>query len=260
MQQRLLQILATLVLFCSCSYNDFDDSGATPHDDSEPWIATHTIDELQPSLMPIADGVIVEGVVQSSDSAGNFYKEIIIAQSDTTAPSSLRLTFNFYELFSLYAVGQPLAIDLSGLVVGSQDGMLCAGYKSNDAWQTIPEPIPTPYIASEIIHKQGKRVDIDPIELTIEELRPSLVGRRVVLRDAYFTNQYGTYSGERELSQMNSPQTIYLYTSPYSIFAGDATPLGILQIEAIVAIYDDKIQLKINSPEDITTTSTKYKK
>lgn len=243
------------LLVVGCGYTDFDDieEGSEP----ERWEVNSSIkDAIVPTDIPVAGDVIAEGVVVSSDSSGNFYKEILLADVSGYPGAVIRFTFNFYDLYTMYPVGSLMAFNLCGMVVSRCDGVLTAGYKvENDS---VPAPIPSLGVAHKVLNvQQTDKVAIPCRKIKIDELDKSLVGSVVEIENCYFTSQLGSMKGEREIAQTVSENTAVISTSRYCSFADSPVLEGFFALRAIVAFESQKLCLKLNNYSDMTTKNNK---
>ncbi len=239
--------LALLLFISSCDYNSFED--IVPPE-PRAWAVNTTIGALSPTTTPVQNNAIVSGVVISSDSAGNFYKELLIFDVNSTSQPTLRVLIDLYDTYGLYPVGEVVAVRLDGMSLEISDtGLLTAGYISSD--QTTLEAITTLPLVAATINLQGTSEPLAPVEVTIDELENISVGNFVRLSNIYFLEQSGVFRGERELRQVGAESGIELITSDYALFANDPVPYGLLSIDAIVLKNGSNIALKISSPESI---------
>lgn len=97
-------VFAVVLFFSSCIKDDFD---APPADGEDPDItANTTIAQLKQRFVSapvqITDSLVIQGVVISSDKAGNFYKTLVI--QDATAGISIRIDQT--DLYADYPPGR----------------------------------------------------------------------------------------------------------------------------------------------------------
>ncbi len=236
------------VTLCSCSYNDITGVELST---KEGLVVNCSLKELCAQQGRITEDLVASGVVLTSDSTGNFFREILVGEFTGSDTTIMRLPLYFYDTYSLFPRGAQIAISGSGLFMGVSNNLRTLGYTPLDGSST-PEAIPTPTLALEHIQNTGNKCSITPLSVTIDELSLGYVGRCVVLCDSYFTESLGSYSGEREIAQLGSQNTINLYTSSYCSFANDSVPYGLFTIEAIVECYNDEIQLKIVDEQCVT--------
>lgn len=246
-----------LLLFYGCAFNDFEDVELTW---GEPWKVNSEIRSgLSVTNKPLVDDIIVEGVVVTSDEAGNFYKEIILDDMNSDESGVLRLRFGYYDISSIYPRGEVFAVNLRGMVLWRDNGILTAGFPIKGAHSG--GRIPTPSIARKVIHPQGKSCEIQYSQTAISEIIEKgveeSVGSLITLKNCYFTEQFGTYSGLRVIAQEGDENTISLYTSPYAMFSVKPVASGLFDISAIVTENQGKLQLKINDLGDLNESNKK---
>lgn len=234
------------MLLVGCSYTDFED---IPPSANEKWQTTTSLYHLDTTSMPITEDIVVEGTVITSDSASNFYKELIISDATLSGFASLRLPFGFYDSYSLYPVGSRVAVNLKGLVIGTNYGVLSAGYLAESSGEVAS--IPTPYLALSIINHQGTTSEPYALPTVIDSLTIDMAGRLVELNNCYFAEQFGTYSSSREIAQEGSESTAILYTSPWATFSSDGVTTGLFSVRAVVLNYNSTVELKVSSLSDI---------
>ncbi len=215
------------------------------------WEVTSSLKDLVTKSAVITSDVVASGVVITSDSAGSYYKEVLIAEFLPTDTTVIRISTAFYDSYGILPRGSVVAIRPKGLCFREYNGLPALGYEPAQG-EERPGAIPTPYVCSTILNLQGQSVEIVPREVQIEQITESMVGLPVLLRSAYFQSPLGTIAGEKKLLQLGNTQTINLYTSPYCSFAGDAVPEGLIDIEAVVEMYRGDIQLKLISAQGIT--------
>lgn len=249
------KFLVTLsgIFLLGCGYNDFDPlPGRSFH--QSPGI-TITLNELaflydEDGFKDIPEGVVIGGVITNSDSTGNFYKSFIF-QQDTTA---VELLTGVYDNYVSFRRGQAITLEAGGLRLRRVNGTLQIGapveysyidYIQNDA------------ALRRILHRtdadQTGTIEIPTV--SIDDLQPCMAGRLVRLTGGEFT-QGGAQTwgdewyGDRTYSEKRGT-SIRVYTSPYATFAGDLLPIGKVDLLGIVAMYNDRLQLRISSTDDV---------
>ena len=131
--------LATLTMglgFTACQ-DDFDDNTPGLNVPVATWEANSTILEVKQAywqntvnyidtITAKEDGThyIVKGRVISSDRTGNVYKKLVI-QDETAA---LALSINTTGMYTKYAPGQEIVLDLTGMYIGKYNGTQQLGY------------------------------------------------------------------------------------------------------------------------------------
>lgn len=217
-----------ITLFISCNYTDNLDTKPYDHLEPNSWI-----EELEEGV--VSEDVVIRGVVTTSDSCGNFYQSMMV--QDPTAALEVRL--GFYDIYTLYRRNEMVCLRLEGINLKLENGVLVANYGS------MP-------IAGQRIFRAGHSNDyIEPIKLHIDELDQSYTGLYIELSGGSFT-QGGTavWSGERTYSLKGSA-SIRVYTSPFATYASDTLPKGNVSLRGILTIYNDHLQFRMSTSEDI---------
>ena len=178
----------------------------------------------------------VYAVVTADERSGNIYREVYV--QDQTAALQLRLL----NPGGLY-IGDSVRIYLPGTVLSSYQGML--QLDSVDAEYNIV--------------KQATNVEIDPMEVTLEEVSPGIQGRLVTIDSVQFASSAvgNTYAdavnleyGNRTLTDCDGNEVI-VRTSGYADFASDTIPSGNGSITAIVSQFQSTMQLLIRNLDDV---------
>jgi hypothetical protein len=248
-------LLTVAVFFLTSCKRELDVAPIATYDGQ----ATHTIAQLL-EFHPITagftydtlpKGIVIQGVVISSDKDGNCYKYITI--DDGTA--GVQIKINSTNLYMNYPLGQRIFVECDGLVLGDygmlpqlgwweNDGMV--GINSDVLYKTIyrhGEPGPTP----------------EPIELTsANQIQENMYNRLVCIKNCHFK-----YPGEVFASNSSSGtskdivfedgSSIVLYTSRYAKFASELTPAGTFDMVAILSRFRTTNQLTLRSLSDMTT-------
>src|SRR5690606_18917209 len=122
-------VLLTALIFLAplgCVDEDFD---APPVGGDDPNLTvTATIAELKAMHAPgqyeeVTDDVVISALVVSHDAAGNFFKQLVIA--DETGGIELRIDMN--DLHNIYPVGRKVYLKARGLWLGDYNGLVQLG-------------------------------------------------------------------------------------------------------------------------------------
>lgn len=233
--------------------------------------------------------LVVEGVVVSSDRAGNFYRTLCIQQEQ----AALEIMAGIDQLHNRFPVGCPVTVHLRGLVVAQSRGVLQVGSK----------PLPgsgydTDYIGSmaaleRILVRQSEQLRVpEPDRLTIPELGVGRCGTLVRIDNLRYrpeeeeaaTAERATWSGmavaaeepEKAIRSEQSAATegseipdnrwsgdrrfvdpsgneIWSYVRTYADFADDEIPDGEVSLVGILQ-YDDsgegRFMIKLRDEKD----------
>lgn len=260
---RAFAIVATIALFASCNKEWVAPEGypATPV-----WTTTHTIQQLvteffdakatsdaeftNPSNMdPQYNGnfklnkivsdkdVIIEGIVVSTDVAGNIYKSLVIQDINDPAGQGLKISIDAGSLSGVFKYGQRLQVRCNGLVLGTYGQMIQLGTAvfNDDSNRQRWDPGRMPWaMASARIQPYGKiapnKVQIPTMTIAqIKALtnadaidRQKLFSRIVKIQNVWFTDQGVDF---------NKPAT--LLSDAVKIFAPSTNGLGFPQPRVI---------------------------
>ncbi|MDE6316808.1 MAG: hypothetical protein K2L73_00215, partial [Muribaculaceae bacterium] len=192
---------------------------------------------------------IIHGRVISSDRTGNIYKKLVI-QDETAA---LAISVNSTGMYTKYAPGQEVVIDLTGMYIGKYNGTQQLGYpmfyEKNKVWEATFMP---PVLLESHMQLNGLPdvAGIDTIAMrNFSELPsdPSLLAdiQSQIVRfnnvsfveggQAAFTDGYKVTTN-RLITDANG-QTLTVRTSGYATFRDDMLPEGYGDVVGILDYY-----------------------
>lgn len=188
------------------------------------------------------DSIILRGRVVSSDSAGNIYKSLVVR--DETA--ALAFSINTSGLYKLYQYGQEIAINVTGMYVGTYASLFQVGGDGTTtttfgdaelfANQTVPAGWSDP-------------AAVTPITVTIDDLKTiktSTEGLQqwqsqlVRIDGLTFENagqQFAPSQNENRYLRDENGNRVNLRCSSYAKFAKDVIPTGTGSIVGILSYY-----------------------
>jgi len=209
--------------------------------------ALHTIGNT-PTL--ITDSLVIEGIVVSSDEAGNFFKQLII--QDDSAGIELRIELS--NLYAEYPVGRKVWVKCKDLFVGDYEGN--HQLTINDAGDRIPEGM-----LSKFLIGGPKDQIVTPKAVSILDIKNSTRYRNMLVEldnVQFATADSGqTYADAVTSSSLNrsiqdcNGNAIILRSSGYSTFASDLTPGGNGKAFGIHTNFGTDAQLYIRDTEDL---------
>lgn len=207
---------------CTARLGDF------PKPESPAWQPTASLTQLVEG--PITKTILVEGVVTTSDSTGNFYKEILIQQQDV-----FRISVAMYDLYALYPRGTTLAvrIEQGQVITRSKEGILTLTPAANFNG------------LGQILHRQPHLLPLEIPTIGLDQLDQVAPGSTVRIEGARFVDggTWVQFSGDVLVEQRGV--TAKLTTSPYALFAHQKLPEGQVDLRAIVIGK----KLKISNPK-----------
>lgn len=197
----------------------------------------------------ISDSWILRAVVTSSDEAGNIYKSLYI--QDETGAINIGIEQSY--MYSNYAVGQEIYIDLEGLYVVKYGGELQIGYTGTNAnrisWELFNEKTS--------INGWPDTSQVEKLVLTsLGNLTDDMVNNLVEIRGIHFANA-GTRAfvsnGEttNEPIQDDNGNAIDVRTSNYATFGADMLPVGRGTLVGLLGRYNGGWQLLLRSRDDV---------
>lgn len=197
----------------------------------------------------ITDDLSVYGTITADEVSGNLYKTLFLQDGTNGIQLNLTSSSSVYE-------GERVRVSLKGTTVTRDNNMLVIDNIDPD---------------KQII-KQGTEESISPEVVTIEDiLIPSgglfspYQGRLVQINDVEFVcadvfnpwaNAITQWDGDRVIIDATNEQVI-VRSSGFATFANDALPEGNGAIIAVVTQYNDKVQLVIRTPQELSLTGTR---
>lgn len=269
--------LAFGIMLVSCNQVDFEPVDVTKLM-GEKLDSTYRIDSLIQKYDTIAGlfGVseiispkelVINGIVTSSDEAGNIYKNIII-QEEFKGGGALKISIDVSGLAAIFPLGQRVSLKLNGLYLGryAQAVQIGVNYYNAEKGRIEPGRIPLPVALKHIIPygmPDPAAVVADTMDIRqIKNGGPALFNKLVCIKNAYFTGK-GVYNGAPKAipdthlifapstDGVGYPQSreiqdgtgsVFVSTSEFSNFAMKPIPLSVYRgnITCLVGFYNDK--------------------
>ncbi|UKM65809.1 DUF5689 domain-containing protein [Flavobacteriaceae bacterium GSB9] len=211
----------------------------------------------------------IEGFVVSSDRSGNFFEELIIQnKTDDSNPDNdprlgFRIDINVGSLSDTYQFGQKIYINMRGLTVGKENGVLTIG-KGDGA--SVKQIQAAEY--KEIILRSNEIAEIIPKTVELESLTAwdentlikleNMQLNRFEMGATFASESFDEFDGFRLLESCDSGIPIMMQTSTFADFKSLIVPQG---KGSVIGIYsrdfgDDFNVLILNSSADITFEDT----
>jgi hypothetical protein len=258
--------------FVACVDNDFDQPEiVVPKFDGQSnstivdLKAKHTSGEFE----TITEDLIIEGYVVSDDTEGNFYKQIIIQDSREGATGGIEVKINDKGLSSTMKPGQKVFIKVKGLVLGDYNGLiqLGGGTFKDDKYTNLAGIDPA--LVKDHIFLDGMPVDLQPKEVSLEELQDndlynSLVSTLVKVTAAQFSdsdlNKTYAEDGKSQNRTLVGPKgnTLIVRNSGYSNFWDTTLPGGSGTIVGVLSKFGSDKQMVIRSLDDVVMTADRF--
>lgn len=269
---KISSIVAGLIfafIFSGCVDQEFNDPST---EFEEPDITpTYTIRDLK-ALHPgasspgvtveLADSIIIEGYVTSSDEFGNFYKELVIQDSLDAITVMIDESYMCYK----YPIGQKVYIKCGGLVLGVNYGAIKLGAMYLDNGHlTFGRMQGKPFIDQHMFRSNDNE-NIEPLSISLNQLDDGLMHKLVKIENVQFKQAElnTTWADADGLESVNhyivdeDNNSLIVRTSGYAAFAADTIPDGNGYIVGIVSRYNDDIQFLVRNSDDAHFTNERF--
>jgi len=211
------------------------------------------------SLNDSISGIFVDAYVLSSDSAGNYYETVTIA--DETGGIDLKI--NASDIYATYGLkpGKRVLVRVDNLAIDNYNGMYQIGLGYTDGGVLKVTGI-DPSAIAQTIQVTGEKISLNPETITIPTLSTDKVQKLVKLEGVQFWNPAATYSipgvnTNRILVDQNGNQII-LRNSGYAKFTKDQVPTGSGSITGVLSIFGSTYQLLIRDTLDVKFNQPRF--
>lgn len=201
--------------------------------------------------------LVVEGVIVSSDSAGNFYKTVTIMDDSGPGIDISVSDKNTYRVYG-FKPGQRVRVKLNGLFINNYHGMYQLGIPADDYTSSGHvvdlQGIPVEHVES-LVQRDGKRGQPIPEDVTLDKIDLQHVQRLVRIHGVQFVhNREGFTNGDGSTGNRalidSALNTILVRTNGYASFGTTPMPQGSGTVTGVVSIYNGTFQLLLRDPSD----------
>jgi hypothetical protein len=215
----------------------------------------------------VTDDLVIQGVLNSTDSSGNIYKTMYMQD----ATGGITLSIDQSGLAATYKLGQRIYVKLKGLYLGTYGGMLEIGYGAygSSSIGRIPpamladhiflDSLPSHYVAPVVItdpkNAEMSKYTAMLIELPKIRFYPSsgadtatttfVIGNATTNRNIYDSLHVPILIGGKNF---------IIRTSNYANFATDDIPKGVGTLRGILTVYNSQYQVVIRDSNDYHVT------
>lgn len=251
-----LTLITAMVLFTMNSCVKDDDWSLPPNNCSDEWQTDllmadlyTMVNEANGAILSFDEERIIEGYIISSDSTGNFFKTVSI-QNDLNNPTyGLQVEMDRTNLFNNFPLGSKIKINLKGLNVGYDRGMLKVGENYVDAAGNTRVGRMAEFKIDGHVAKTCDGIEMaTPVVFNNldEFFNNSVFNTLVTIKNVQFADSelgttYADAVGSQTLDKKlidNTGKTLKLRNSGYASFAGDLVPEGSGSITVVVSGYD----------------------
>lgn len=252
-------LLFLLTFVSSCVDKDFDEPpiGGT---DPAGVAANTTIAQLKTyyagsgTVTKIPDGVIIAGIVVSSDETGNFYKELVI--QDATGGILIRVDRS--STYVLMPVGRRIFVICTGLYISDYGSMIQIGVKGSGGVDRIPallidqhllrgqwgQPVPLRTIQDinniDLINDQNTLIRIDSVYFDPADVCATWADASTSATNRTLKDKVGLLGN-----------VILVRSSSFATFAANFIPGGTGSIVGIYQNYGTTKQFRIRDLKDV---------
>ncbi len=209
-------------------------------------------------LLTIEEDYYITGYVISNDEFGNFYEEIIIQDQPANPTTGVKVLVDVNPLFITYEFGREVHVQLQGLTVGYDSGVLSVGIRNGNQVDQIGEAQMTDYLKRDVTV-----AEITPLPMGIADFTDDKTNLFIQLNDMqFFRDEIGktfsaeetdNFDGERILESCATGLTTTFSTSTFADFKAVTLPSGKGSMNAILTknYFGDIFNVVVNSPNDI---------
>lgn len=262
-----LAFIAAMVLFTTHSCVKDDDWSLPPINCSDEWETDLTMDELfamvnsaNGELLSFDEQRILEGYVISSDSTGNFFKTVSIQNKKENPTLGLQVEMDRTNLFNNFPEGSKIKINLKGLNVGYDRGMLKIGENYVDGGGNTRIGRMAEFKIDGHVARTCDLIDkVTPVVFNnLEEVFNNAVFNTLItinnvqFADAELGTTYADAVGQQTMDKKlidENGKTIKLRNSGFASFAGEPIPSGSGSITVVVSGYDGNQNGTISASE-----------
>ena len=212
-------------------------------------------------------GKFLEGYVISTDETGNFFEEVILQDKASNPTTGVKLVIDSNPLFGRYDFGRRVYVELNGLSVGIENGVLTLGIESAGSIEPIAESQMDTFIK-----RDAMVAEIVPLPMSFADFSEDKTNLFVRLTDVQFIRSQAlgnnplTYAGEasdefdgeRILESCATGATTIFSTSTFASFKSQELATGRGTIDAILTrdFFDDYFIVTVNSLSDVNLDDT----
>lgn len=266
-----------LLLINSCVKDD--DWSIPPFDCADDWETNLSMEELfdmvnnAGEIVAFENETIVEGYVVTSDSTGNLFKTLSIQNSLTNPTKGLQVEMDRSNLYSYFPKGSKIKVNLKGLHVGYDRGMLKIGdlFEGDSRVGRMAEA----KIDNHVKRTCDAKKFATPVEFNnIQEMLNNGVFNtlatihNIQFDDSVIGENYAIPDETiNRLMIDNEGNTVELRNSGFASFANDPLPEGSGSITVLISGFDannngtvspNEYQLYISSLEDINFDQPRF--
>lgn len=205
----------------------------------------------------IQEDLIIEGYVISSDEKGNFFSVLYIQNSPSNPTEGFQIEIDMRNTHLFYPPGSKLYIKLKGLYLGKSKDVFKLGGTFTSFGNTSVGRLPASVVDQHVFTTCDSAVTLEPKEVTIDALTPSLTNTlvklsRVQIIEEELGQPFAVPKEETERTLIDCQNhMIELVNSGFSDFQSEQLPIGNGTITGVLFRERDDFKLAIRTLEDI---------
>ena len=219
------------------------------------------LDRFEENIITFSDDLIIEAYVVSSDKGGNFFNELIIQDKVENPTAGIALQINERSLFERFPFGSKIYIQLKGLSIGYQNGVIELGRLNEIEIDTLTE-----FLIDEHIFRTNEIHTITPLFINLETVTEKTQNLYVSVDHMQFPKELleptpktlaaentDNFDGIRALFNCESELQLMLSTSVFSDFKTMTLPSSTGSVTGVLTRDFDNLHyvLKMNSANDL---------
>ncbi len=258
--------LLSLGLFVTQSCVQDDDYATPPIECADKLTANITIADLTTKVTSgqiqldsngaIAEDLVMDAYVISSDETGNFYKTISLQDKIEDPTTGIQIEIDGANLYANYPLGARIQISLKGLVVAKDRGIMKIG--SVDPTYAVGR-IPSANMKKYIFKTCDPIKTITPkvYNSLSDALKAGNLNTLVTIKNVQFQDPDTDKTYGVEATTVNrvivdkTGKTVDLRNSGYAKWYNEELPKGSGEITVVVSIYNSTYQLFIRDTKDV---------
>lgn len=211
----------------------------------------------------IAEELIMKGIVNTSDEAGNIFKTMSFQDAVENPTAGIQIELDEGKMFNNYPFGSTVHVYLKGLVVASDRGVMKIGSKDPD------------FAVGRIKRAQREKVlfkSCDPVVDVVprvvknlkEALKPEYVNTLVTIDGVQFIEaELGKTYADKNVTVNRvlidkQGRTVDLRNSGYATFWNDKLPTGSGKITVLVSSFTSGYQLFISNSTNVNFDQPRF--
>ncbi len=214
-------------------------------------------------ILTIEEDYYITGYVISNDEFGNFFEEIILQDAPANPTTGIKVLVNVNPLFITYEFGREVHVQVQGLTVGYDNGVLSLGIRNGNQIDQIGESQMTDYLKRDVTV-----AEITPLPMSIADFSVDKTNLYIQLNDMqFFRDELGktfsaeaddNFDGERIIESCATGLTAIFSTSTFADFKALTLPEGKGSLDAILTMnfFGDTFNIVVNTPETINFDDT----